>query len=395
MWVLSLATCSLGVSAPFFHCAEGVLPSAASPLLLCVGAPTSPSAAARRLQRCCDCREVFSDGGLWLPRPPPPLLLLPFGVCDSVRRSSPSNLHVVTRAHAPELSAAVMQTLYDVLRVPMSASQDEIRHAYRRLLVRFHPDRCYHDNDSVAYNTARKQDEVRMNLLNKAYKVLSNPKRRGEYDAYLTRQLRSNSSAYHQSPHQVRRPQGTVQPQVFAFGGGANRSVSGMAGVVRAMMTMAVDGNTAPATAGTAPASGQPISTAEGARGDSMHSQYANPMTRALGTSFGVAGEAAATVPEGGVDFSKQPSSNTPSSVSIVYTDSVSVRTIKAGPRTVGFVVVTEGGVAPGTPASTETPEDPPQQQQQPSAAAAVAIPSVSDVHLPRRIRVIEEHLIL
>ncbi|AYU76368.1 DnaJ domain containing protein, putative [Leishmania donovani] len=296
-----------------------------------------------------------------------------------------------------------MQTFYDVLSVPMSASQDEIWHAYRRLLVRCHPDRCYHDNDSVAYNTTRELDEVRTNLLSKAYKVLSNPQRRSEYDAYLTRQLRSNSSVYHQPPQQVRRSQGTAQPQVFAFGGGANRSVSRMAGLVKAMMTTAVDGNAAPATAGAAPASGQPISTEEGARRGAVHPQYANPMTRALGTSFGVAGEATATVPEGGANFAKSPSSSTPSSVSIVYTDSVSVRAIKAGPRTVGLVVVTDGGVAPGTPASTETPEAPPQQQQQqqqeqaqPSAAAAAAMPSaVSDVHLPLRIRVIEEHLVL
>ncbi|CAG9569362.1 hypothetical protein LMJF_08_0650 [Leishmania major strain Friedlin] len=286
-----------------------------------------------------------------------------------------------------------MQTFYDVLSVPMSASQDDIWHAYRRLLVRFHPDRCYHDNDSVAYNTTRELDEVRMNLLNKVYKVLSNPQRRCEYDAYLTRQLRSNSSAYHQPPQRVRRPQGTVQPQVLAFGGGANRSVSGMAGVVKAVMATAVDGNAAPATAVAAPASGQPVSAEEGARGDAMHPPYANPMTRALGTSFGVGGEATTTVSEGGVDFAKSPTSNTPSSVSIVCTDSVSVRAIKAGPRTVGLVVVTDGGVVTGSAASTETPEAP---QQQPSAAAAAAIPSaVLDVHLPRRIRVIEEHLVL
>ncbi|GET86195.1 hypothetical protein, unknown function [Leishmania tarentolae] len=280
-----------------------------------------------------------------------------------------------------------MPTFYDVLGVPMNASQDEIGRAYRRLIVRFHPDRCYHDNDSVAYNMTRELDNAQMNLLNEAYTVLSNSKKRSTYDDYVTGQLRRDASAYHQHFRQVPPPQRTVQPQLLAFGGGANRSVGGVLGVVKARM------------AGAASASGQPNFTEEGARGDAEHPQCANPMTRALGTSCGVAEEAAAPVSKGGIASATSSSSSTSSSVSIVYKDSMCVRAINAGPQTVGLVVVTDGGgAAAGTPASTATPESPQKQrQQEPSAAAAAAAISsaASDDHLPRRIRVIEEHFFI
>lgn len=93
-----------------------------------------------------------------------------------------------------------MQTLYDVLGVPVTATHAEVQRAYRQLLLRFHPDRCYHDNDSSVYNPTAELDEARMRVVEKAHEVLANPQKRRQYDAYLSRQLTSHVSP-RQSSH--------------------------------------------------------------------------------------------------------------------------------------------------------------------------------------------------
>jgi curved DNA-binding protein CbpA len=85
-----------------------------------------------------------------------------------------------------------MQSLYDILGVPVAASQAEVQEAYRQLLLRCHPDRCYHDNDSAIYNPNADVDEIRTRMLNTAHDVLSNPVQRQLYDAYLAHRLRSD-----------------------------------------------------------------------------------------------------------------------------------------------------------------------------------------------------------
>ncbi|KPA74689.1 hypothetical protein ABB37_09013 [Leptomonas pyrrhocoris] len=82
-----------------------------------------------------------------------------------------------------------MQTLYDVLGVPISASPAEVQNAYRKLLLRVHPDRCYHDNDSAIYNTSADVDEARLRVLEKAHAILSDPEKRRRYDDYLAGKL--------------------------------------------------------------------------------------------------------------------------------------------------------------------------------------------------------------
>ncbi|KAG5510815.1 hypothetical protein JKF63_07887 [Porcisia hertigi] len=294
-----------------------------------------------------------------------------------------------------------MQTLYDVLGIPMSASQDEVRHAYRRLLTRVHPDRCYHDNDSVAYNTTRQLDQGQLHLLQQAYKVLANPLERRKYDTYLAPQWGNRPAAYQQTFQLAHPLNNTGQRQALAIGSGAD----GGAGVVKVVMDVAaVNSNRAPSTAGPISAYQQP-SLSRGVCGDAGDPSSTNPMTRVLNTQVGVAGTAAATGVDSTEDLDKLTTSNTPPTAPVVYTASVSmqrlpdgtlsVRTIKTSPRAANIVVTTDGGIAPGAALSTETPEVHPQQQQQQKPSAAATPSEDSDVHMPHRICVVREHLVM
>ena len=61
---------------------------------------------------------------------------------------------------------------YKILGVERSASEDDIRKAYRKLAMQYHPDRNPND----------KQAEERFKEINEAYQVLNDPKKRTHYD---------------------------------------------------------------------------------------------------------------------------------------------------------------------------------------------------------------------
>jgi len=70
----------------------------------------------------------------------------------------------------------VSKDYYQILRVSRGASPDEIKKVYRRLAMKFHPDK--NPDDTAAVEQFKE--------INEAYEVLSNPEKRQEYDRYGT-----------------------------------------------------------------------------------------------------------------------------------------------------------------------------------------------------------------
>ncbi|HYE71354.1 MAG TPA: molecular chaperone DnaJ [Aquabacterium sp.] len=71
---------------------------------------------------------------------------------------------------------ATKRDYYEVLGVPKNASEEEIKKAYRKLAMKFHPDRNQGD--------AAKEAEAKFKEAKEAYEMLSDAEKRAAYDQY-------------------------------------------------------------------------------------------------------------------------------------------------------------------------------------------------------------------
>mmetsp|Transcript_17878 Transcript_17878/g.50824 ORF Transcript_17878/g.50824 Transcript_17878/m.50824 type:complete len:269 (+) Transcript_17878:276-1082(+) len=74
------------------------------------------------------------------------------------------------------LAGEEKETYYDVLGVEQKATDDEIKKAYRKMAVQYHPDK---------YQGDKKEAAERLIRIAEAYETLSNPDKRKQYDASL------------------------------------------------------------------------------------------------------------------------------------------------------------------------------------------------------------------
>ena len=118
-----------------------------------------------------------------------------------------------------------MRDLYDVIGVPKNASQEEIKKAYRKLALKFHPDR----------NPDDKEAEKKFKEAAEAYAVLSDEQQRSRYDQFGHAGVgmgndggtRGFSGGVHMSMEDIFSQFGDIfggSPFESIFGGGGSRS---------------------------------------------------------------------------------------------------------------------------------------------------------------------------
>ncbi len=94
-----------------------------------------------------------------------------------------------------------MKNYYDILGVAVTASDEEIKKAFRKLALQYHPDK----NPSP-------QAEVFFKELNEAYEVLSDPQTKVVYDGLLNgSQTVETTSRPHRDPRYHKRPPGAYR----------------------------------------------------------------------------------------------------------------------------------------------------------------------------------------
>jgi molecular chaperone DnaJ len=113
-----------------------------------------------------------------------------------------------------------MADFYSTLGVPRGASDDDIKKAYRKLAMQYHPDR----------NNGAKDAEEKFKEITEAYDVLRDPQKRAAYDRYGEAGLRGGAGFHHVDLSEAlgifMRDFGAFAglDEMFGFGGGRSGS---------------------------------------------------------------------------------------------------------------------------------------------------------------------------
>lgn len=75
---------------------------------------------------------------------------------------------------------------YEVLGLEKGASEDEIKKAFRKMAIKYHPDK----------NQGDKEAEEKFKEINEAYQVLSDPQKKAQYDQFGTTDFNSGGGGY-------------------------------------------------------------------------------------------------------------------------------------------------------------------------------------------------------
>nr|ACS87812.1 conserved hypothetical protein [Angomonas deanei] len=268
-----------------------------------------------------------------------------------------------------------MQTLYDVLGVPVSATQDEIHNAYRQLLLRFHPDRHYCDNDSTVFNPLADLDDARLNVLNKAHDILSDPNKRRLYNAYLSHKLQSRAAHF----------QSEFPQQWYARSSASAEATDDVLRSVAEALTAALhpvaSNGQLTLTTNTTTSKFTPAQKQQTQQQQQQQQQQKNeaPMTQVLNAPVPESAEAEPGMPivyTAAISMQRQPDGT------------VSVRSFKSGPRTMPSAkAAAPTNTNPSAAAATAT------EASTTSAASSSSSSAVPAGELPRRVRVIQQQL--
>ena len=68
-----------------------------------------------------------------------------------------------------------MKTYYEILEINKNASKDEIKNSYKKLALKYHPDRNQDNNKKIEYENKFKE-------ISEAYEILSNDEKKNNYD---------------------------------------------------------------------------------------------------------------------------------------------------------------------------------------------------------------------
>ncbi|KAL0389694.1 UNVERIFIED_CONTAM: DnaJ protein ERDJ3B [Sesamum calycinum] len=82
------------------------------------------------------------------------------------------------------LIAFAAKSYYDILQVPRGASDEQIKRAYRKLALKYHPDK----------NQGNEEANKKFAEINNAYEVLSDSEKRGIYDRYGEEGLKQHAA---------------------------------------------------------------------------------------------------------------------------------------------------------------------------------------------------------